>query len=67
MTDSEIEEYLKNHSYSVDPQDCTIKMFNTSKQIINKDYDFDTQMMTVITPEHQFTFYWNLQEIRENF
>lgn len=66
MADAEIEEYLQRHGYSVDPQDCIIKIFNTSRQIISTNYDFDTQMMTIITPEHQFTFYWNLQEIKEN-
>lgn len=60
MTDNEIKEYLDSHSFEVETQDCLMKVLNTSHQIINSDYNFDTGMMTITTPENIFTFKWKL-------
>ena len=61
MTDSEIKRYLEVHNYRVDAQDCTIKVLNRSYQILDTIYDFDTGMMTIITPDNEFTFEWVLE------
>lgn len=37
-----------------------MEVFNTSYQIIDKIYDSETNMMTIITPDNEFTFRWNL-------
>lgn len=60
MTDSEILDYLTKNNFEVNAQDCIMKMFNTSYQIIHKDYDFHTDTMTITTPENTFTFKWKL-------
>lgn len=60
MADSEIFDYLNNHNFIVDAQDCLIKVLNTSHQIIDRNYDFDTGMMTITTPDNAFVFKWNL-------
>ena len=62
MTDSEIKQYLDNHNWSVDAQDCVLEVFNTSHQILDKIYDYETSMMTIITPDNNFTFNWNLHQ-----
>lgn len=60
MTDIEIKQYLDNNSWSVNAQDCLIKVLNTSHQLLNTIYNPDTSMMTIITPKNEFTFKWNL-------
>lgn len=60
MVDTEIIEYLRKHNFTVDVQDCLMKVLNTSRQIIDTIYDFDTGMMTIKTPDHSFIFKWNL-------
>ena len=60
MTDLEIKQYLDENNWAVKAQDCIMKVFNTSSQIINTEYNFDTGMMTVKTPENTFTFNWIL-------
>lgn len=60
MTDNEIREYLTSHNYEVEAQDCLMKVLNTSYQIIDKHYNLDTGMMTIVTPENTFTFKWKL-------
>ena len=62
MTDSEIKQYLDNHNWSVDAQDCVLEVFNTSHQILDKIYDFETSMITIITPDNNFTCNWNLHQ-----
>lgn len=37
-----------------------MNMFNTSHQIIDKNYNLNTGMMTIRTPENEFTFQWTL-------
>jgi len=61
MTDNEIKKYLISHNYEVDAQDCLMKVLNTSHQIIDSDYNFDTGMMTITTPDNTFTFKWKLK------
>lgn len=66
MSDSQIIEYLKKHNYVVDAQDCLMKVLNTSRQIINADYNFQNGMMTLITPDNKFIFKWNLGKMERN-
>lgn len=60
MTDTEIMQYLDKNNWSVNAQDCIIKVLNTSYQILDTIYNIETSMMTVITPGNKFTFKWNL-------
>lgn len=39
MSDEEIEEYLTRNNYAVDAQDCLMKVLNTSRQIIERNYE----------------------------
>lgn len=66
MLDEEINEYLTKHNFAVDAQDCIMKVFNTSRQIIDSNYDFITDIMTIITPDNVFKFQWKLGKIKEN-
>lgn len=61
MSDEEIEEYLTRNNYVVDAQDCLMKVLNTSRQIIERNYDFETSLMTLKTPDNVFTFLWKLK------
>lgn len=63
MNDLEIKEYLEKVNWSVDSNDFIINVLNTSHQIVNKLYNFDTHKMTIITPENKFTFKWNLKKL----
>lgn len=65
ISDAEIKEYLVKNHFSVNAQDCLIKVLNTSYQIIDTLYDFNTGMMTIFTPENTFSFKWNLEKIKE--
>lgn len=60
MTDQEIEKYLDDHNWSVDAQAAFMDIFNTSPQITDEIYDFDSHVMTIVTPENTFTFKWLL-------
>lgn len=60
MNDPEIKQYLSDHNWSVDAEDCVMEVFNTSYQIIEKKYDFQTSLMTITTHDNEFTFKWNL-------
>ncbi len=60
MTDHEIREYLDSHNWEVEAQDCLMDVLNTSYQIIDAHYDFDTGMMTITTPDNTFIFKWKL-------
>lgn len=60
MTDLEIKQYLEEHHWAVRAQDCLIHVLNRSYQITDTDYDFETGMMTIKTPDHDFTFKWIL-------
>lgn len=63
MTDLEIKQYLDENNWSVDAQDCLMKVLNTSYQIINTDYNFETRIMTITTNNNTFTFKWNLRQL----
>ena len=65
MTDQEIKQYLSDHNWSVDAEDCVMDMFNSSYQIIDKKYDGKTGLMTINTPDNEFTFEWNLHNYDE--
>lgn len=63
MTDNEIKQYLSEHNWSVNAQDCLVKVLNRSYQIIDTIYDPDTSMMTIVTPDNEFTFKWILNKL----
>lgn len=56
MTDLEIKQYVNNHHGIIKAQDVIMDILNTSKQIVNEYYDFDTHKMTLKTLENVFTF-----------
>jgi len=58
MTDPEISKYLSQRNFKVKAQDFLMDVFNTSPQIIDEKYDFDTKIINVYTPENKFTFEW---------
>lgn len=60
MTDLEINEYLDENNWAVNSEDAIQKIFNTSPQIINEEYDFEKSTMKILTPDHIFTFKWIL-------
>jgi len=63
MTDKEIYDYLKEHNFTVNAQDFIINVLNKAHQINDKYYNFDTQTMTITTPDNSFTFKWCLGTI----
>lgn len=65
MTDPQIKQYLDENNWSVDAQDCLMKVLNTSYQIVSTKYDFENGMMTIITTENKFIFKWNLGKPEE--
>ena len=56
MTDPQIKQYLDENNWEVDAQDCIMKILNTSKQIIETFYDCETEKVTIITSENNYTF-----------
>lgn len=63
MTDPEIKQYLNENNWAIPAQEGVSKILNTSRQIIGTEYDFDTDMLTIITPDNKFTFKWILQKL----
>lgn len=63
MLDYEIKQYLEKNNYRVNSQDCLMNVLNTSPQIIDAIYDFETRTMTIITPNNEFTFEWVLRKL----
>ncbi|WP_305113933.1 hypothetical protein [Thomasclavelia cocleata] len=61
MTDTEILNYLTEQDFLVSTQDCIMKILNTSHQVIEEKYDFDTKTMTIITPDNLFSFKLNVR------
>lgn len=59
----EIKQYLDENNWSVDAQDCLMRVLNTSNRIISTNYENETGMMTLITPDNSFTFKWMLTEL----
>lgn len=60
MTDPEIKNYLEKNSWSIKAKDGIANIFNTSPQIINKKYDFENHIMTIITSDNTYSFNWIL-------
>lgn len=65
MTDLEIKQYLEENNWAVDAQDCLMKVLNTSHQIMEADYDFATELMTIKTLDNKFVFKWVLGKPEE--
>lgn len=61
MTDPEIKQYLDENNWEIHAQEGISKILNTSRQIIDTDYNFDTDMITLVTPDNTFTFKWILK------
>lgn len=59
MTDLEISNYLVQHYYKVNSQNFLMDVLNTSPQIVDEKYDYETKIMTIITPNNRFSFKWN--------
>lgn len=62
MTDSEIKQYLDDNNWEIKAQDGIGKILNTSNQIINTNYDFEKDVITLFTPDNEFTFKWILKK-----
>lgn len=58
MTDLEILNYLSKRNFKVKAQNFLMDVLNTSPQIIDEKYDFDTKEMSIITPNNKFSFKW---------
>ena len=58
--EKEIQDYLISHSYSVDPQDFIAKFLNCNYEIEDIGYNTNTDMITIVTLNTEFTFKWNL-------
>ena len=58
--EKEIQDYLISHNYSVEPQDFIAKFLNCNYEIEDIGYNTNTDMITIITPNTEFTFKWNL-------
>ena len=58
--EKEIQDYLISHNYSVDPQDFIAKFLNCNYEIEDIGYNINTDMITIVTPNTEFTFKWNL-------
>lgn len=63
MTDPEIKQYLNENNWAILAQEGVSKILNTSRQIIGTEYDFNTDMLTIITPDNKFTFKWILNKL----
>ena len=64
MTDEQIENYLNQHQWSVDPSDFIDKVLNTSPQVYeHKLYEPENSLLTIYTPTNKFTFHWKLREL----
>lgn len=56
MTDLEIREYRKAHS-SIYFEDLEKDVINTSPQITGVYHEFFDDLVTIVTPDNQFTFF----------
>lgn len=56
MTNFQIYKYLENNKWKITAQDMIMNILNTSPQIINEEYDFDTHTMIIKTSEIDFKF-----------
>ena len=60
MTDTEIMGYIKMNNYKINAQEFVLNVLNTSPQILDTIYNSENKMMTIITPDNEFTFEWVL-------
>lgn len=58
MTDHEILKYLSKRNFKINAQDFLMDVLNTSPQIIDEKYDFNTKEMSIVTPNNNFSFKW---------
>lgn len=58
MSDAEISNYLYKNNNKLNALDCLINILNTSPQIIDEKYDYDSGIMMITTPDHTFKFKW---------
>lgn len=63
MSDIEIKNYLEKNNYAIPSRDCIMNILNTSHQIVNENFDFDTRIMTIETLDNTFTFKLIVREI----
>ena len=52
--------FVNMYSWSIKAKDGIANIFNTSPQIINKKYDFENHIMTIITSDNTYSFNWIL-------
>ena len=60
MTDTEIMGHIKMNNYKINAQEFVLNVLNTSPQILDTIYNSENKMMTIITPDNEFTFEWVL-------
>ena len=58
MTDHEILNYLSKRNFKVKARNFLMDVLDTSPQIIDEKYDFDTKEMSIMTPNNKFSFKW---------
>ena len=58
--EQDIQDYLISHNYIAEPQEFISKFLNCNYEIQDIIYDFDTNMITIITQNTEFTFEWNI-------
>ena len=58
MTDEEIKQYLIDHQFQISASDGILDIFNTSYQIIDKQDDPNSGIMTIKTPDNTFSFFF---------
>ncbi len=58
MSDAELLDYLRKNNYELNALDCLMNILNTTPQITDETYDFDSGIMTIMTPDHTFKFKW---------
>ena len=63
MLDYEIEEYLNQNEWSVNPNDFIHDVMNTSPQVMISHYDSENKLIKIETGEKRFTFHWNIKEL----
>lgn len=56
MTDLEIKQYIDKHHGVINAQNVIMDILNTSNQIVDENYNFDTHKMTLKTQQNVFTF-----------
>lgn len=57
MTDQEIKEYLLSHRNHISNEELHRDILETSPQITDIYYEHMYDLITIITPDNQFTFF----------